>query len=272
MPGTEDDDDLLDEVLVAGDYQAELRRIAAASVDPGPMGGAKKRKTVPEPSDYEQAWDEDEDDGISDPAARLPFDYEVQTPSGATLPVLTPDEVAYYEDRRDRYTSDHKFTSVTDLQDLDRVLSTELMLHRYDVWLALGMDYFQQPVSERDVLRYVKDLSATLQSLKKSMSLDKATRDKDQGSDFAAWLEDVRRRAKEFGIMREEQLTVAITLMHEIKAKVQTYQNADTIERQELGVQADQVLEWMWKDLFPRFDAVDDYFRKNSQKYWISNV
>lgn len=268
MPGTEDDDDFLDEVLVAGDYQDELRRIAAASVDPGPLGGAKKRKTIPDTSGDEV----DDDDFLEQGLSRLPFDYEVQTPSGATLPVLTPDEVAYYEDRANRYLSDHKFTSVTDLQDLDRVLSTELMLHRYDVWLALSVDYFQQPVSERDLLRYVKDLSASLQALKKSMGLDKATRDRDQGSDFAAWLEDVRRRAKEFGVMREEQLTTGITLMHEIKARVQTYMNADKVEREELGVQPEQILEWMWNDVFPRFDAIDAHFRKNSQKYWVTRV
>lgn len=269
MPGTEDDDDFLDEVLVAGDYQEELRRIASASVDPGPLGGAKKRKTIPDLGDDDP---EDEEVLPPDPSARLAYEYEVQTPSGATLPVLTPEEVFYYEDRASRYLTDHKFTSVTDLQDLDRVLSTELMLHRYDIWLTLGVDYFQQPVSERDLLRYVKELSATLAALKKSMSLDKATRDKDQGSDFAAWLEDVRRRAKEFGIMREEQLTVAITLMHEIKARVQTYKNADKIEREELGVQPEQILEWMWADLFPRFDQVDDYFKKNSQRYWVTKI
>jgi hypothetical protein len=250
---SETEDDILDEVLVGGDYQAELRRIAE--------GATPKRKTVPEITDDEPV------DPIS-PQRRLDYDYEVQTPSGARLPVLTEGEVEYYEDRARRYTSDHKFSTVTDLQDLDRVLSTELMLHRYDVWLALGNDYWGQAVSERDLLRYVKDLSTSLQTLKKSMGLDKATRDKDQGADFVSWLEDVRRRAKEFGVMREEQLSVGITLFHEIKAKVQTYRNADRIEREELGLQPEAVLDWMWNDVFPRFDKVDEHFRTKSQKYW----
>lgn len=263
---SETPDDPLDEILVGGDYQAELRRIAAES---GVSSAASSgRKTIP---DVE--FDEDEDVVRGDlvPSAvggNMRYDFSVQTPSGATLPVLTQDEATYYDDRSQRYLTDHKFSSVTDLQDLDRVLSTELMLHRYDVWLTLGSDYWGQAVSEKDLLRYVKELSATLQALKKSMSLDKATRDKDQGSDFSAWLEDTRRRAKEFGIMREDQLTTGITLFHEIKARVQTYRNADAIEREELGLDPDKILEWMWVDVFPRFDAVDAYFLQNKARFW----
>lgn len=275
MSGTEDGDDILDSPLLGDDYQEQLRRIASASVSPTP-----RRKTVPDTSDSELEEDFDEGDSLGDddhlgdendlPPQR--YDFAVQTPSGATLPVLTEREVEYYEDRSTRYLTDHKFTSVTDLQDLDRVLSTELMLHRYDVWLTIGADYYGQAVSERDLLRYNKELQGSLQSLKKSMGLDKSTRDKDQGADFVAWLEDARRRAKEFGIMREEQLTVGITIVHEIKAKLQTYMNADAVERKELGVEPEAILQWMWDDVLPRFDAVDQHFRENSQRYWVSNL
>jgi hypothetical protein len=149
-------DDWLDEVLVGGDYQAELRRIAEGS--PESSTSAAGRKTVPDPDDLE-----DDAEGFS--PRPTTYDYSVRTPSGAMLPVLTQDEAEYYDDRAARYLADHKFTSVTDLQDLDRVLSTELILHRYDVWLTLGSDYWGQGVSEKDLLRYVKELSATLQAL-----------------------------------------------------------------------------------------------------------
>ena len=267
MSGTEDVD--LDEVLIGGDYHDALRRISEQSETSSTAVGAEqawqKRKTVPDPQDFES-----DDEEVVPPSRRPPtqYDYSVTTPSGARLPVLSPEEVDYYEDRARRYTADHKFSTVTDLQDLDRVLSTELILHRYDIWLTLGTDYWGQAISDKDYLRYVKEMSASLQNLKKSMGLDKATRDKDQGADFVSWLEDVRRRAKEFGIMREDQLTVALTLFHEVKAKLQTFRNADDIEREELGLHADAILDWMWQDVFPRFDKVDDYFRTNSQRFW----
>lgn len=246
--GTGDDEG---SALVGDDYQAELRRIAeqAASKGAAPRVAAS-------------AENDDDDEAING------YDYSVTTPSGATLPVLTDAEVQYYQDRADRYQTDHKFSSVTDLQDLDRVLSTELMLHRYDVWLTLGNDYWGNAVSEKDLLRYNKELSATLTALKKSMSLDKATRDKDQGADFVGWLEDVKRRAKEFGIMREEQLSVGLTLFHEVKGKLVTYRNCDDVEREELGLSAESIIQWLWDDVFPRFDKVDQHFLNNEQRFW----
>jgi hypothetical protein len=268
------DDDFLDEVLVGGDYQDQLRRIAEASGDPGELGGARKRKTVPDPRDYEPEEEDEEEDLVST-LLTGGYDFQVQTPSGATLPVLTQSEVDYYEDRASRYLRDHKFTSVTDLQDLDRVLSTELLLHRYDIWLALGADYFGQAVAERDLLRYMKELSATLQATKKSMGLDKATRDKDVGADFVSWLDDVKRRAKAFGIMRNKQFETALVLFHELMGKVQLYENCDAVERQELGLSPDELVQWMQRDLFPRFNAIDEHFRQSgpeAQQMWIGDM
>ena len=257
-----DSDEPLDDVLIGEDYQEQLRRIAAASES----STSKRRKTL---------------DGVEEggevPVPRstvIPTLYEVRTPSGATLPVLTEQEVEYYEERTERYTNDHRFTSITDLQDLDRVLSHELMLYRYDIWLALSQDYWGNAVSEKDLLRYMKELSNTLQALKKSMGLDKATRDKDQGADFVGWLEDVRRRAKEFMIMRNEQFFASITLMHEVLGKVQTYMNTDAIEREELGLHPEQVLDWLWQDVRPRFEEIDRKFLEEgsggvqAQRYW----
>lgn len=199
------------------------------------------------------------------------FDHMVVTPSGAELPVLTQQEADYYDSRAERYLQDHKFTSITDLQDLDRILSSELTLYRYDIWLALAKDYFGNSVSEDKLLRYIKDLSKSLMDLKKSMGLDKSTRDKDQGADFVSWLEDTRRRAKAFMIMRNEQFFASITLFNEVIGRVQTYRNADEVERKELGLEPEQVLDWLWDDVFPRFNAIDEHFKNegpNAQKYW----
>lgn len=203
------------------------------------------------------------------------YEYQVTTPSGAILPVLTQEEVDYYLERATRYTTDHKFTSVTDLQDLDRVLSAELMLYRYDIWLTLTTDYDGGNISEDKFLKYSKDLSDTLQKTKKAMGLDKVTRDKDQGADFVEWLENVKKRAKQFMVMRNEQFFMAITLFHELIGKIQLYRNCDQIERDELGMNPDQLLNWIWDDLIPRFNEIDEHFRKegpNAQKYWIGEL
>lgn len=203
------------------------------------------------------------------------YDFEVTTPSGAVLPVLTEDEIGYYVDRAKRYTTDHKFSSITDLQDLDRILSTELMLHRYDIWLTLTTDYWGNSILEKDFLKYSKELSETLSKLKKSMGLDKVTRDKDQGADFVTWLENTKARAKQFMVMRNEQFYASITLFHEMIGQLQLHKNADSIERKELGLEPEQVIEWLWNDLIPRFKEIDEHFRNagpDAQKYWIGGL
>lgn len=210
-------------------------------------------------------------------------DLQVVTPSGATYPVLTASEAEYYNDRAERYQKDHKFTSVTDLQDLDRVLSTELILYRYDIWLTNSVDYFGNSVSEKDLLKYNKELTATLINLKKSLGLDKITRDKDKGEDFNAWLTWVKGKAKEFAIMRNEEADMARTLFHEMIGLLQTHYNANEVERDEQGLHADQVIQSIWDDIIPRFKAIDEEFRRREpgtngpddeggQTYWVSRI
>lgn len=241
------------------------------------LTGDEYRQHLREVLDGHSVDDEPIDAGDTPQAVGPAESYElyVTTPSGARLPVLTQDEVDYYEDRSRRYQKDHKFTSVTDLQDLDRILSTELMLYRYDIWMTLGQDYFGGAISENNFLKYNKDLHSTLKELKRSMGLDKTTRDKDQGADFVEWLDNIRSRAKQFMVMRNEQFFTTITLMHELIAKLQLYYNTDEIEKEELGMSSDKVIDWIWEDLKPRFEQIDEDFRRkgpDAQTYWVGDL
>ena len=67
--------------------------------------------------------------------------YTVATPSGSDLHLQTQEEADWYESRRDRYLSDNKFTMMSDLQDLDRLLMLEVLSYRWGLWMAQGFDY-----------------------------------------------------------------------------------------------------------------------------------
>lgn len=194
--------------------------------------------------------------------------YAVVAPSGAAFIVMTPEEVIYFEERSQRYLTDNHFVNITDLQDVDRMLFMELMCWRWGLWLSQERDYWGNQIDLEALKKQFSEYSKELRLLKKALGIDKAARDKERGESIADYLESLRLRAKEFGVMREKQLTKCITLFQELKALIGFHDNCDESERRENNVEVADILEWIRKIAIPEFDEIDDYFRKNKQKYW----
>ena len=80
---------------------------------------------------------------------------------------------------------------------------------------------------------------------------------------------DVKRRAKLFGLHRENQLNVALALMNELSGIVGAYDRADEEERKKLGFETEgHILTWVREHMLPKFHEVDAYFIENEQKLW----
>lgn len=192
----------------------------------------------------------------------------VRLPSGG-LHYVHQREVAYFNDRRDRYLADNHFTNVSDLQDLDRVLVLELLVQRWGTWVSQRRDYWGDDVDENAIQKAIKDHSIEIRNLKKSMGLDKETRDKIRGEDsIDAYLKALRLRAKEFGYFRDEQSAKAIELWQELNGVLTLYENCDETERIQQHCTPDEVMRWIINVLRPKFDAIDTEFRK-TQRMWI---
>lgn len=196
----------------------------------------------------------------------------VTLPSGAEFHVHL-EEKDYFEERRDKYLADNKFTNISDMQDIDRMLIMEVLVWRWGRWLSTGRDYWGEPVDANQIQRHFSDYSKELRQLKQSLGIDKITRDKQRGEDSVeAYIENLRVRAKAFGVMREKQLDKALELMNDIKAQAIFYQNCDERERVEQGCTAEKVLEWIIETVIPAYDAIDEHFRENDQRYWIRQM
>jgi hypothetical protein len=194
---------------------------------------------------------------------------DVVLPSGVEWPVHET-EVAYFTDRCTRYLTDNHFANVSDFQDLDRVLMMELLCFRWGIWISNQTDYWDEPVDLDALQRAFKEHSVELRQLKKQLGIDKAARDRTKGEDSTpVFLSNLLARAKEFGIMREEQLAKALTLTNELKALVTLHLNCDDVEREEMNVEMADILDWIVTVYMPEFDAIDQYFRKHQQKLWI---
>jgi hypothetical protein len=196
----------------------------------------------------------------------------VLLPSGAGFSIYER-EVAYFEGRVHRYLADNKLTNASDFATLDQVLVLELLFWRYGNWASQQKDYWDEPIDEAGMVKLIKETSTELRQMKASLGIDKISRDKQRGEDsVAVYLENLRSRAKEFGVMREEQLTKGLTLIHEILAKATLYVNCTPDEREELKIQADDILQWINTDVRQSFDEIDAHFRENSQKFWIREM
>lgn len=200
----------------------------------------------------------------------------VDLPSGATHFVYRK-EMHHFSDLVKRYLKDNAATNVTDLQDIDRIIVMETLCWRWGVWLSQRADYWWDPIDESDLSKQLKDTSAELRSLKKSLGFDKLTREKERGVDsLSHFITQLGVRAEQFGIMREEQLDMALELFNELTAKITLVENTTEDEKRELdslGTPAsrDSVYEWIRDIAIPKYQAIDEHFRKrpDGQRSWI---
>lgn len=193
-------------------------------------------------------------------------------PSGAPFPVHY-EEVDYIRDRAKRYLEENHFTNVSDIQDVDRMLIMELICFRWGTWISRQKDYWGDAVDMDQLQQSLKSHSTELRQLKKQLGIDKVARDRAKGEDSVpAYLNNLLRRAKEFGITRETQLGKALELFQDLQALVTLHNNCDEIERVENHVQVHDILSWLEEVAFPEFNAIDEYFRTHQQQTWVRSL
>lgn len=197
----------------------------------------------------------------------------VRLPSGATFYVLTQDEAEYLNERVRRYMAENRFINISDHQDIDKMVTFELFVQRWSLWLSRGQDYFGddiEPSEQRVLADRISSYSTELRQLKKNLGIDKVTRDRQRGDDStAAYLDQLRIRAREFGIMRNEQFAKAIELFQQLNALIVVHDNSDELERKEQSVTQEDIFEWIREVALPEFQAIDEQFRGESQRMWV---
>lgn len=199
-----------------------------------------------------------------------PERFRVELCSGEGMMVQTEVEQRWFDQTKAKYLSEHRFTETTDLQDVDRLLCLELLMFRWNQHLSKGYDYEDNMVDDDLLRKQVKDQSEAITRLKAALGLDKKTRDAhlNEGN-FATWFADVKRRAKLFGMHRENQLNKALALMNELSGIMGAFDRSDHEERKKLGFEDEsEILRWVRETMLPEFRAVDEYFLEHEQKLW----
>lgn len=195
----------------------------------------------------------------------------VTCPSGATIKVLSDGEKEYYEQIAQRYQADNIFQNITDYQELDRLLIMELMVYRWSQWLSEERDYAGELVNVDEIRKNIIENSKEIRLVKKALGLDKATRDKESAESVGEFIHQLKLRAKEFGIMRNEQAVSAITMWKELIGIITFYHNSTPDERKEFNRTSDDIMQWIL-DQNEQFEKIDEEFRAGSQTYWVREL
>ncbi len=209
------------------------------------------------------------DNGLNDDLDDM---VPVTLPSGASFSVHAK-EFQYFRDRSTKYLTDNDFQNVSDYQDLDRLMVSELLCYRWGLWISNQRDYWGETVDENTLQKSLKEHSAELRQLKKTLGLDRETREKVRGEDSVEnYLAQLRLRAKHFKHkLRYPQSAKAIELFMELKGIITLYLNCDEKERIQQGCTLDHILKWLVEVAFPAFDKIDADFRKE-QTTWIHKI
>lgn len=197
--------------------------------------------------------------------------YVTGVASDAEFEVLTREEKDVFETTLKKYTEDYKFENISDLQDLDRLVSLELLSYRYTWWLVKGKDYDDLQFAEKDVRDHKQKVDQEIRALKKSLGMDRKNRFESEQQSVSEYLSSLLRRAKEFGIHRNNQVAKAIDIFEDLKTMIGLHDRTDEEERRHLGVDTDQILDWIRNTAIPEYDEIDNAFRKE-QRYWIQEV
>lgn len=202
--------------------------------------------------------------------------HKVRNLSGSVVEVQGDEERDFFINRATKYISENSFTAASDFADLDRLIFMELLSYRAQCWLGSGRNYYGEiltPSEMTECRRVLKENAPLISAIKNDLGLTKAQRDKEQYESVGKYLTDLKARAREHGVKREEELTKALCLIKELFSMVGAFDRSDEAERFALGLEsADDILDWVRTRMKPEFDRIDAYFRANQQKFWLRKL
>lgn len=204
----------------------------------------------------------------------------VTSVTGQTVRLLHDRERVFYEEARDRYLADYSFTLANDSRTLDRLLSLEVTSFRYQWYTLAGLDYDGTLLiakEESDYRRAIKEIQVQISDIQKDLGVSKAERDKASTADsVGSYITELLQRAKQFGLMRNQQADRSLELTHELFSMVGAFLRSNENERRKLGIETpDVILEWIWDHMRPEFEEIDRAFRQDgpdAQKVWVRSL
>lgn len=202
--------------------------------------------------------------------------FPVKTITGYELELQTKKEQAYYRAAQNKYTTENKFTVASDLRALERLIFYELLIFRWQSQLGAGRNYddaWLTPGDEDQLRKNVKETAPLISQIQNDLGLTKSQREKDQFESVGAYIQKIQQAGKQHGIRREKQLGRALELTMELFSLCGAYARSNANERLKLGFESpDDIVEWVLTYMKPRFDEIDQHFRKHEQRFFVREI
>ena len=179
--------------------------------------------------------------------------------------------MTWWANAKSKYLTQYRFDNIADLQDLDRLLQSELLSYRWGYWLANESDYDGAAIDEKWTRDSLGKNQTEIRLLKKHMGMDRKGRIESETQSIADYLSSLKKRAKEFGIHRNNQVVKVLDLFSDLETYIGLHDRTDEQERAELHVTEADIMIWIREIAIPEYRVIDDEFRK-VQTYWIREV
>lgn len=196
-------------------------------------------------------------------------DLIVYLPTGSPFPAMNYGEVDYLTRLIEAYV-DMRFEHISDLAELDRLIQTELLAYRWNMWLGLGEDYAGKKLDPK-LEEKAQKASLEIRQIKVKLGIDKVARDRARGEGSVHQrMTSLMQRARAFNLHRCNQVDRALELQNELISLVQLHMNLKEhpAEQKEMRVTADDIVDWAWKTLKPEFEVIDEHWRTHEQSIW----
>lgn len=197
--------------------------------------------------------------------------FPVTSPSGSVINLQNEGEAEWYQNQARRYLEDNRFTNISDIEELSRLLTCEIMIYRWSMWITQGFDYMLARVNEVELKNSIREYSTEVRQIKQALGIDRATREKDKGETLGDYIQTLLKRAKEHGVHRNEQYSKAVTYIWALVSQVRTYDRCDEQERRELDLSPEKMIDWFRETVIPEWEQLNEDYRKE-QQIWIKDI
>lgn len=197
---------------------------------------------------------------------------DVTLPSGAPFVVLNDDERTHFEQLVAGYEEGFALQHPSDVSDLDRIISFELLIYRWQHWQASETDYDGNKQDSLDLQKRCKDYSTEVRQLKKSLGVDAVSRNKASGQGSVPhYIASLEERAAAFGVMRNAQFDKALELANQLIGLADFSLNCTPEEQRKFGVTPDGLRDWIVNVFKPEYQQIDLDFQQNQQRFWVKD-
>jgi hypothetical protein len=217
------------------------------------------------------------------PAAATNF--EVELPAGGKLPLLTIDEVEFFEESRDRYLSDYAIRNQSDRLAVNHMLILSVESFRASQRIN-GMEpeldpagvptgrYIKGKVSGTDRAASLNVLIKTRESIadtEKQLGIDKKTRDQGGQYDVATYIEGAKKGAREFGVHLSKRYIAYTSFVKALRTQMRMLRQLDNEDLVEVHLSKESLLDWAWNEL-DKLEEIDKRFAHEKGRLIVGRV